>query len=112
VRISGATIKGNLQIAGAAPSIANGELVNGGTITGTVTPGAGQQATLATHAVPVGTVNVTINPGNPPTSQILPGNYSAVTVNGSKLTFKSGTFNLASLVGGKDVSFEPDSHVQ
>jgi len=108
VRISGATIRGNVQIAGAAPSSANGELVNGGTITGTVTSGSAQQSTLATHAVPVGTVNVTVNPGNPPTSQIVPGNYGAVTVNGSKLTFKSGTFNLSSLIvnSGAQIVFD------
>jgi hypothetical protein len=108
VRISGATIKGNVQIAGAAPSAANGELINGGTITGTVTPGSAQQSVLPSHAVPVGTANVTINPGNPPTSQILPGNYAAVTVNGSKLTFKSGTFNLSSLVvnSGAQIVFD------
>ncbi len=108
VRISGATIRGNLRNSGAAPSVAHGELINGGTITGTVTPGAGQQATLPAHAVPVGTANVTINPGNPPTSQILPGNYGAVTVNGSKLTFRSGSFNLSSLVvnSGAQIVFD------
>jgi len=98
VRISGATINGNLQIAGAAPSAANGELVNGGKITGTVTTGTATQSTLASHAVAAGTVPVQINSNSPPTSKILPGNYGAVSINGSKLTFASGSFNLASLV--------------
>ena len=108
VRISGGTINGNVQIAGAAPSAANGELINGGKIIGTVTPGSAQQSVLAAHAVPVGTANVTINPGNPPTSQILPGNYAQVTVNGSKLTFASGIFNLSSLVvnSGAQIVFD------
>jgi len=108
VRISGATLNGNLQIAGAAPSAANGELVNGGKITGTVTTGAGQQSTLASHAVAAGTVAVQINANSPPTSKILPGNYGAVNVNGSKLTFASGSFNLASLTlnSGAQIVFD------
>ncbi|MEI9954331.1 MAG: hypothetical protein WDO74_36515 [Pseudomonadota bacterium] len=107
VRISGATINGNVQIAGAAPSTANGELVNGGKITGTVTPGSGTQSTLASHAVPAGTTAVQINAGSPATTK-LPGNYGAVQVNGSKLTFASGTFNLSSLVvnSGAQVVFD------
>jgi len=108
VRISGATLNGDLHIAGAAPSIANGELVNGGKITGTVTPGSGTQSTLASHAVTVGTVSVQINSNSPATSKILPGNYAAVNVNGSKLTFASGSYNLSSLVvnSGAQVVFD------
>ena len=34
VRIAGATINGTVDIAGAAPSVANGELINGGKIGG------------------------------------------------------------------------------
>jgi len=107
VRISGATLAGNLQIAGAAPSAANGELVNGGKITGTVTPGSGTQSVLASHAVPAGTVNVQVNSGSPPASRI-PGNYGAVQVNGSKLTLSSGTYNLASLTvnSGAQIVFD------
>lgn len=107
VRISGATINGNLQIAGAAPSAANGELINGGKITGTVTPGSAQQSTLPSHAVTAGTTPVQVNPGNPPTSKA-PGNYGAVQVNGSKLTFTGGTYNLASLTinSGAQVVFD------
>ena len=96
VRISGATLSGNLQIAGAAPSAANGELVNGGKITGTVTPGSGTQSTLASHVVPAGTVAVTVNSGSPAASRA-PGNYGAVQINGSKLTLSSGIYNFASL---------------
>jgi hypothetical protein len=96
VRISGATLNGNLQIAGAAPSVANGELVNGGKITGTVTAGSATQSTLASHAVPAGTVPVQINSGSPAATRV-PGSYGAVNVNGSQLTLTSGTYNLASL---------------
>jgi len=108
VRISGATINGNLQIAGAAPSAANGELVNGGKITGTVTPGSAQQSTLTSHAVTAGTVPVQINSNSPATSKIVPGNYGAVNINGSKLTFASGSFNLASLAvsSGAQIVFD------
>ena len=95
VRISGAILNGNLKITGAAPSVANGELVNGGRIIGTVTTGAGSQATLATHAVPAGTVAVQVNSGPPVTRA--PGNYGAVQVNGSRLTLTGGTYNVASL---------------
>ncbi len=107
VRISGGTLNGNLQIAGAAPSIANGELVNGGKITGTVTAGSATQSTLASHAVPAGTVAVQVNSGSPPVSRI-PGNYGAVMVNGSKLTLTSGTYNLASLAvnSGAQIVFD------
>lgn len=107
VRISGATINGNVQIAGAAPSTANGELINGGKITGTVTPGSATQSTLASHAVPAGTTPVQVNSGSPAISK-LPGNYGAVQVNGSKLTFASGAFNLASLTvnSGAQIVFD------
>ncbi|MEI9938595.1 MAG: hypothetical protein WDO69_15365 [Pseudomonadota bacterium] len=107
VRISGATLNGNLQIAGAAPSAANGELINGGKITGTVTPGSATQSTLASHAVSAGTVAVQVNAGSPPASPV-PGNYGAVTVNGSKLTLSSGTYNLASLAvnSGAQIVFD------
>jgi hypothetical protein len=107
VRISGATINGNVQIAGAAPSVANGELVNGGKITGTVTPGSATQSTLASHAVTAGTTPIQVNSGNPAVTK-LPGNYGAVQVNGSKLTFASGTFNVASLTvnSGAQVVFD------
>ncbi len=106
VRISGATINGNVQIAGAAPSTANGELVNGGKITGTVSPGSGTQSTLVSHAVAAGTTPVQLNSGGPTLTKA-PGNYGAVQVNGSKLTFASGAFNLSSLVvnsGGRSCS--------
>lgn len=108
VRISGGTLNGNLQIAGAAPSAANGELVNGGKITGTVTPGSAQQSTLPSHTVAAGTVPVQINSNSPATSRITPGNYGAVSVNGSKLTFASGSFNLASLAlnSGAQIVFD------
>jgi len=107
VRISGATINGNVQIAGAAPSAANGELINGGKITGTVTPGAATQSTLTSHAVTAGTTPVQLNSGNPAITKA-PGNYGAVQVNGSKLTFASGTFNLASLAvnSGAQIVFD------
>ncbi|HET7538465.1 MAG TPA: hypothetical protein VFK05_01290 [Polyangiaceae bacterium] len=107
VRISGATLDGNLQIAGAAPSAANGELINGGKITGTVTPGSATQSTLATHAVTAGTAAVTVNPGNPART-LSPGNFAAVQVNGSKLTFASGSYNLASLTlnSGAQLAFD------
>jgi len=96
VRISGATLNGNVQIAGAAPSVANGELVNGGKITGTVTTGSATQSTLASHAVTPGTTSVQVNSGAPAVTKAA-GDYAAVQVNGSKLTLTGGTFNLASL---------------
>jgi hypothetical protein len=96
VRISGATINGPVGIAGAAPSTANGELLDGGKIVGTVTTGAGTQATLATHAVPAGTTPITVNSGGPART-ILPGNYGAVLINGSMVMFAAGTYNLLSL---------------
>lgn len=107
VRISGATINGNVQIAGAAPSAANGELLNGGKITGTVTPGSATQSTLASQVVTAGTTPVQVNSGAPAVTKA-PGNYGAVQVNGSKLTFASGTFNLASLTvnSGAQVAFD------
>ena len=107
VRISGATLNGNVQIAGAAPSVANGELVNGGKITGTVTTGTATQSTLASHAVTPGTTPVTVNSGAP-AATLAAGNYAAVQANGSKLTFASGTFNLASLTvnSGAQIVFD------
>ena len=107
VHISGATINGNVQIAGAAPSVANGELVNGGKITGTVSAGSATQSTLASHTVTPGTTPVQVNSGGPAITKA-PGNYGAVQVNGSKLTFASGTFNLASLVvnSGAQIVFD------
>lgn len=107
VRISGGTINGNVQIAGAAPSAANGELVNGGKITGTVTPGSATQSTVASHAVTAGTTPVQLNSGNPALTKA-PGNYGTVQVNGSKLTFASGAFNLSSLVvnSGAQIVFD------
>ncbi|HKO49011.1 MAG TPA: hypothetical protein VJV79_14870 [Polyangiaceae bacterium] len=106
-RINGGTLNGNLQIAGPAPSTANGQLVNGGKITGTVTSGSATQSTLASHPVPAGTVAVQINSGSPPASRI-PGNYGAVQVNGSKLTLTSGTYNFASLTvnSGAQIVFD------
>lgn len=107
VRIAGGTINGNVQIAGAAPSAANGELINGGKITGTVTTGSATQSTLTSHAVTAGTAAVSVNAGSPAVTKA-PGNYGAVQVNGSKLTFSSGTFNLASLVvnSGAQIVFD------
>jgi hypothetical protein len=107
VRISGGTINGNVQIAGAAPSAANGELINGGKITGTVTTGSATQSTLASVVVTPGTTAITVNSGAAAVTKA-PGNYGAVQVNGSKLTFSSGTFNLASLVvnSGAQVVFD------
>jgi hypothetical protein len=96
VRISGATLVGNVQIAGAAPSVANGELVNGGKIVGTVTAGSATQSTLVTRVVTPGTTAITVNSGSPAVTKAA-GNYAAVQVNGSKLTLTSGTFNVASL---------------
>jgi hypothetical protein len=96
VRISGATLYGPVDIAGPAPSAANGELVNGGKIVGTVTTGAGQQATLATQTVSAGTSPITVNT-NSPAMTIAPGNYGAVAIQGSTVTFTGGTYNLASL---------------
>ncbi|HYQ44246.1 MAG TPA: hypothetical protein VER11_19825 [Polyangiaceae bacterium] len=106
VRISGATLDGNLQIAGAAPSAANGELVNGGKITGTVTTGSATQSTLATHAVTPGTTPIQVNSGAPVTRA--PGNYGAVQINGSKLTLTSGSYNFASLTlnSGAQLAFD------
>jgi len=106
VRISGATLAGNVQIAGAAPSAANGELVNGGKITGTVTTGTATQSTLPTHAVTVGTTAITVNSGAPVTRA--PGNYGAVQINGSKLTLTSGSYNFASLTlnSGAQLAFD------
>jgi hypothetical protein len=96
VRISGGTINGAVSIAGAAPSIANGELVNGGKIVGTVTTGAGVQAVLPTHTVPAGTAAVTVNSNSAPRT-IVSGNYGVVTISGSSAMFIAGTYNLASL---------------
>src|SRR5262252_140026 len=96
VRISGATINGNVSIAGAAPSQANGELINGAVINGTVTTGAGRQAVLPTMTVAAGIIPVTRN-SNDPALNLAPGNYGAVNLNGSTTTFSAGTYNLASL---------------
>jgi hypothetical protein len=96
VRISGATINGTVRIAGAAPSAANGELVNGGRINGPVITGAGLQAVLPAHAVTPGTTAVNVNAGDPPRA-VAPGSYAAVSINGSRATFTAGTYNLASL---------------
>jgi hypothetical protein len=106
VRISGATINGTVRIAGAAPSAANGELVNGGKIVGTVITGAGQQAVLPTLTVTPGNTAVTVNSGGPART-LAPGNFAAVNVNGSQLTFTAGTYNLASLtINGGTVTFD------
>jgi hypothetical protein len=96
VRISGATINGTVRIAGAAPSAANGELINGAVINGPVITGAGQQAVLPTVTVTPGPTSITQNANNPPLT-IAPGNYAAVNVNGSAVTFTAGTYNLGSL---------------
>lgn len=107
VRISGATINGPVGIAGAAPSAANGELINGGVINGTVTTGAGLQAVLPTHAVTPGTTSVTVNSNDAPRT-LAPGAYAAVTTNGSTLRFTAGTYSLASLTinAGTTVNFD------
>jgi len=106
VRMSGSTINGNVRIAGAAPSQANGELINGAVINGTVTTGAGLQATLPTITVTPGTTAVTRNSGDPALN-LTPGNYAAVNLNGSTTTFSAGTYNLASLTvnSGATVTF-------
>lgn len=96
VRISGATINGTVSIAGAAPSAANGELINGAVINGPVITGAGLQAVLPTLTVTPGATSITENSNDPPRT-IAPGNYAAITVNGSSVTFAAGTYNLASL---------------
>ncbi len=96
VRISGATINGTVDIAGPAPSAANGELTNGGAINGAVFSGAGQQATLSTRTVTPGSKAITVN-ANGPAQTLAPGAYAAVTLNGSTTTFTAGTYNLASI---------------
>jgi len=96
VRISGATINGTVRIAGAAPSAANGQLINGAVINGPVITGAGQQAVLPTLTVTPGATSITENANDPPRT-IAPGNYAAITVNGSAVTFTAGTYNVASL---------------
>lgn len=96
VRISGGTINGTVDIAGAAPSAANGELLNGGQIVGTVITGAGLQSVVPAHAVTPGTTPVTVNVGDPART-IAPGSYGAVNINGSTVTFTAGTYNLSSL---------------
>jgi hypothetical protein len=107
VRISGGTINGTVFIAGDAPSTANGELLNGGKIVGPVFSGAGLQATLPVLVVTPGTVAITVNTTDPARS-IAPGNYAAVTVNGSRVTFHAGTYNLVSLTinSGAQVVFD------
>jgi hypothetical protein len=105
VRIAGATINGTVFIAGAAPSQANGELINGGVINGPIITGAGVQATLPTITVTPGTTGITQNTNSPPLA-LAPGNYAAVTFNGSSTTFRAGTYNLASLaINGGSVTF-------
>ena len=107
VRISGATIYGPVSIAGAAPSAANGELVNGGKIVGTVTTGAGVQAVLPTQTVTAGTDPITVNIGAP-AKTIAAGNYSDVRIHGSSVTFTGGTYNLASLtIDSGTIVFNP-----
>lgn len=98
VRISGpaTVINGAFSIAGAAPSQANGELINGAVINGPVTTGAGSQSALPTVTVTPGTTNVTRNVNSPPLT-LAPGNYANVTLQGSTTTFTAGTYNLASL---------------
>jgi hypothetical protein len=96
VRIAGATINGTVSIAGAAPSAANGELINGAVINGPVITGAGLQAVLPTKTVTPGATSITENANDPPRT-IVPGNYAAINVNGSSVTFTAGTYNLASL---------------
>jgi hypothetical protein len=107
VRISGGTINGTVRIAGAAPSQANGELLNGGKIVGPVITGAGLQSILPTQVVNPGTTPITVNSNSPPRT-IAPGNYGAVNVNGSSVTFVAGTYNLASLTvnAGASVRFD------
>lgn len=96
LRISGATLNGNVQIAGAAPSAANGELINGGKITGTVTSGSATQSTLASHTVTPGTTAINVNSGAAAVTKAA-GNYASVQVNGSTLTLTGGSFNVSSL---------------
>lgn len=106
VRISGAVINGTVSIAGAAPSAANGQLVNGGRINGTVITGAGIQATLPTRTVTAGTTPVTVN-SNDPARTVAPGSYGGVTVNGSTVVFVAGTYNLSSLtINSGNVRFD------
>ena len=96
VRISGATINGTVRIAGPAPTPQNGQLINGAVINGPILTGAAQQAVLPAQNVTPGATSVTVNSNDPPRT-LAPGNYAAVSVNGSQLTFTAGTYNLASL---------------
>jgi hypothetical protein len=107
VRISGATINGTVRIAGPAPTPQNGQLINGAVINGPIITGAGLQAVLPTQNVTPGATSVTVNSNDPPRT-LAPGNYAAVSVNGSRLTFTAGTYNLASLTinAGSTVVFD------
>jgi hypothetical protein len=106
VRIAGGTINGVVDVNGPVPSTANGELLNGGSITGQVLTGMGRQATLATMAVTPGTTPETVN-GKHSSLSLAPGNYGAVTDNGGTLTLSAGTYNLASLtINGGTLVFD------